>query len=50
VAIDEHTRKPKPVPALILKTEEERRRFREAAERRETRLALRYGKGAKTKG
>ena len=50
VAIDEHTRKPKLVPALILKTAEERRRFREAAERRETRLALRYGKGAKTKG
>jgi acyl-CoA hydrolase len=44
VAIDEHTKKPKLVPALILKTAEERRRFREAAERRETRLALRYGK------
>ncbi len=50
VAIDEHTKKPKVVPPLILKTAEERRRFREAAERRETRLALRYGKGAKTKG
>ena len=44
VAIDEHTRKPKLVPPLILKTAEERRRFREAAERRKTRLALRYGK------
>jgi acyl-CoA hydrolase len=44
VAIDEHTRKPKPVPPLMLKTTEERRRFREAAERRKTRLALRYGK------
>lgn len=44
VAIDEYTRKPKPVPPLILKTEEERRRFREAGRRREVRLALRYGK------
>ena len=44
VAIDELTRRPKPVPPLILKTAEERRRFREAAERRKTRLALRYGK------
>src|SRR6266853_1387135 len=44
VAIDEHTRKPKLVPPLILKTAEERRRFREAAERRKTRLALRYRK------
>ena len=43
VAIDEHTRKPKPVPPLIVKTEEEERRFREAGERREVRLALRYG-------
>ncbi len=43
VAIDEHTRKPKLVPPLILKTTAERRRFREAAERRKTRLALRYG-------
>src|SRR6266699_5808259 len=50
VAINEHTRQPKPVPPLILRTTEERRRFREAAERRKTRLALRYGKGAKTKG
>ena len=44
VAIDQYTLKPKPVPPLILKTPEERRRFREAAERRKTRLALRYGK------
>src|SRR5260370_32120550 len=43
VAIDEHTRKPKTVPPLILKTAEERRRVREAAERRKARLALRYG-------
>jgi acyl-CoA hydrolase len=44
VAIDEYTKKPKVVPPLILKTAAERRRFREAAERRKTRLALRYGK------
>ena len=44
VAIDEHTRKPKPVPPLIVRTEEEKRRFEEAGERREVRLALRYGK------
>lgn len=43
VAIDEHTRQPKPVRPLILKTAAERRRFREAAKRRKTRLALRYG-------
>jgi len=43
VAIDEHTGKPKLVPPLVLKTAAERRRFREAAERRKTRLALRYG-------
>src|ERR1700758_4773787 len=43
VAIDEHTRKPKPVPPLILKTKEEKRRFEEAGNRREVRLALRYG-------
>lgn len=43
VAIDEHTRKPKPVPPLILKTGEEKRRFEEAGKRREVRLALRFG-------
>jgi acyl-CoA hydrolase len=43
VAIDEHTRQPKPAPPLILKTTAERRRYEEAAERRKTRLALRYG-------
>jgi acyl-CoA hydrolase len=42
VAIDEHTRLPKVVAPLIVKTAEERRRFREAAKRREVRLALRY--------
>lgn len=43
VAIDANTRKPKPVPPLILKTDEEKRRFEEAGKRREVRLALRYG-------
>jgi acyl-CoA hydrolase len=41
VAIDEHTRKPKPVPPLIVKTAEEKRRWKEAAKRRENRLAHR---------
>lgn len=44
VAIDEYTLKPKPVAPLIVRTAEERRRFREAGERRKVRLALRYGK------
>jgi acyl-CoA hydrolase len=43
VAIDEKTRCPKPVPPLIVKTAEEKRRYEEAAQRREVRLALRYG-------
>src|SRR5215470_3153204 len=43
VAIDEPTRKPKLVPPLLVKTEEEKQRFREAGARREVRLALRYG-------
>jgi len=41
VAIDEDTRKPKPVPPLIIKTAEERRRWNAAAKRREIRLAHR---------
>jgi acyl-CoA hydrolase len=41
VAIDEVTRKPRPVPPLIVKTAEEKRRWREAAKRREIRLAHR---------
>src|ERR1700730_6519634 len=45
VAIDQFTKQPKPVAPLILKTAEERRRFREAANRRKVRLALRFGKG-----
>jgi acyl-CoA hydrolase len=44
VAIDEHTRLPKPVAPLIVKTAEEKQRFREAAQRRKVRLALRFGK------
>ncbi|MGB2640795.1 MAG: acyl-CoA thioesterase [Candidatus Acidiferrum sp.] len=44
VAIDEYTGLPKPVAPLIVKTTEERQRYREAAKRREVRLALRYGK------
>ncbi len=44
VAIDEHTRQPKIVPPLILKTTEEKRRWREAADRRRIRLAHRHGR------
>lgn len=44
VAIDEYTKQPKTVRPLLLKTPEEKRRFREAAERRKTRLRLRFGK------
>lgn len=43
VAIDQYTKKPKTVAPLILKTAAERRRWREAGERRKVRLALRYG-------
>src|SRR6202171_62551 len=43
VAIDEHTRKPKTVAPLIVRTWEEKRRFEEAEEGRRTRLELRYG-------
>jgi acyl-CoA hydrolase len=41
VAIDELTRKPRPVPPLILRTTEEKRRWKEALKRREIRLAHR---------
>jgi acyl-CoA hydrolase len=41
VAIDEHTGKPKLVPPLIVKTAEEKRRWKDAAKRREIRLAHR---------
>lgn len=44
VAIDAITRQPRPVAPLILKTAEEKRRWREAGARRKARLALRYKK------
>ena len=44
VALDATTREPKPVPPLIVKTAEEKRRWREAGERRKVRLAMRYKK------
>jgi acyl-CoA hydrolase len=44
VALDSVTSQPKLVPPLILKTAEERRRWREAGERRKVRLAMRYKK------
>jgi acyl-CoA hydrolase len=44
VALDEYTRQPKPVPPLIVKTDEEKRRWREAGHRRKIRLALRFKK------
>ncbi len=46
VAIDEKTQRPKEVRPLIVKTPDEKRRYREAARRRKTRLDLRYGKTA----
>jgi acyl-CoA hydrolase len=42
VAIDAITRQPRAVAPLILKTAEEKRRWREAGARRKARLALRY--------
>lgn len=47
VALDEHTLLPKPVPQLILKSAEEKRRWREAAKRRTARLALRQNSRAR---
>lgn len=44
VALDSTTRTPKPVPPLFVKTAEEKRRWRDAGERRKVRLALRYKK------
>jgi acyl-CoA hydrolase len=44
VALDAATNEPKPVASLILKTAEEKRRWREAGQRRKARLALRYKK------
>lgn len=42
VSVDPVTREPKIVAPLILRTSEEKRRWREAGERRKARLALRY--------
>jgi uncharacterized protein (TIGR00369 family) len=44
VSLDENSR-PKPVPPLILETEDERRRNREAQTRREVRLRVKKGEG-----
>jgi acyl-CoA hydrolase len=44
VALDAATQQPKAVAPLLLKTAEEKRRWREAGERRKARLALRYKK------
>ena len=46
VAMDENSGQPKPVPPLILRTAEERRRWKEAAERRKIRLARRISRKA----
>jgi len=42
VAIDAYTRRPKPVPPLIVRTAEERRRWQDAAKRRKIRLTHRH--------
>jgi acyl-CoA hydrolase len=44
VAIDAVTKQPRTVAPLVLKTPEEKRRWREAGARRKARLALRYKK------
>lgn len=44
VALDEFTKQPKKVPPLIVKSAEEKRRWREAGERRKYRLAMRFKK------
>jgi acyl-CoA hydrolase len=48
VAIDEKTHRPKPVRPLLVKTPEEKQRYEEAAERRKTRVALRYRENDRT--
>jgi acyl-CoA hydrolase len=48
VAIDEN-RQPHPVAPLILETDEDRRRFREAGDRRAIRLAHRFRHQPKAK-
>ena len=47
VALDEFTKQPKKVPPLIVKSGEEKRRWREAGERRKYRLAMRFKKRKK---
>jgi acyl-CoA hydrolase len=44
VALDEFSKTPKAVPPLIVKTAEEKRRWKEAGERRKYRLAMRFKK------
>ena len=44
VALDEFSKTPKIVPPLIVKTAEEKRRWREAGARRKYRLAMRFKK------
>ena len=44
VALDEHTMQPKAVAPLLVRTAEEKRRWREAGHRRKVRLALRFKK------
>jgi acyl-CoA hydrolase len=44
VALDQFTKMPKVVAPLIVKTAEEKRRWREAGERRKYRLAMRFKK------
>src|SRR5436190_15219969 len=44
VALDEFSKTPKAVPPLIVTTAEEKRRWREAGERRKYRLAMRFKK------
>jgi len=47
VALDEFSKTPKTVPSLIVKTAEEKRRWREAGARRKYRLAMRFKKRKK---
>src|SRR6266478_53439 len=44
VALDEFSKTPRAVPPLIVKTAEEKRRWREAGARRKYRLAMRFKK------
>jgi acyl-CoA hydrolase len=44
VALDEFSKQPKTVAPLIIKTPEEKRRWKEAGERRKYRLTMRFKK------